>query len=147
MTEHGIELREASTAPDLARCFRLVRELRPHLDEASFAARIADQRESGYHLLVAWSGDEPVGAAGYRFGTNLAWGRYCYVDDLVVRSTSRSRGIGRLLLDAVREAAQAVNCDELHLDSGRSRTDAHRFYERAGLDAASLHFKQRLRSE
>lgn len=140
-----IELDEPKDADALRRCYRLVRELRPHLDEDAFVVRVLAQREQGYRLLVASRGGTPIGAVGFRFGSNLAWGHYCYVDDLVVDATSRSQGVGRALLAAVREQAVEAECDELHLDSGRSRHDAHRFYEREGLEAASLHFRQRLR--
>lgn len=140
-----IELRDVREESELRRCHRLVRELRPHLDEDGFVARVEAQRADGFHLLVAWSEDQPVGAVGYRFGAKLAWGEHCYVDDLIVDPTRRSRGVGHALMAEVRRRAIERGCEELHLDSRRERSDAHRFYEREGLAPASLHFRQRLR--
>ncbi|MGD8690350.1 MAG: GNAT family N-acetyltransferase, partial [Gammaproteobacteria bacterium] len=44
------------------------------------------------------------------------------------------------LLDWLVGYAASNGCDQLHLDSGTQRKDAHRFYEREGLDMTSLHF-------
>src|SRR5205823_14484686 len=55
-------------------------------------------------------------------------GKFLYVDDLVTRDSDRSRGFGGELLDWLIEQAREHGCENLELDSGVQRFDAHRFY-------------------
>ena len=85
-------LRHAETDAELAACFPVMRELRPHLsDPASFVTRVHRQRAAGYRLLAAWRGDEPVGLAGYRMQENLIRGRVGSVVELQIKSHASKR--------------------------------------------------------
>ncbi|MDO2947826.1 GNAT family N-acetyltransferase [Aeromonas simiae] len=58
--------------------------------------------------------------------------RWGVISSLVVAPHCRGQGIGAALLaDAERRAAMA-GCTQMTLSSSEQRTDAHRFYERAG---------------
>lgn len=85
-----------------------------------------------------------VAVAGFRVGENLAWGLFLYVDDLVTLPTQRSRGYGARLLAWLKERAANEGCQQMHLDSGIQRKDAHRFYEREGMTMASFHFVENI---
>jgi GNAT superfamily N-acetyltransferase len=144
------ELREI-VPPDTALAFPAMQALRPHFaDEAAFVERVDGlQRAEGYRLIGVFE-DEPahaLAAAGFRIGHMLAWGRFLYVDDLSTLPGARRRGYGRQLLEWLREEAERLGCDQLHLDSGvgPDRTDAHRLYFNAGLAISSYHFVRRLR--
>ncbi len=114
------EIRPASTDADIAACFPVMVQLRPRLAAGEFVARVRAQMEQGYRLAALREAGAVRAVAGYRTGLNLAW------------------------LEA---EARRLGCDQLHLDSGRQRVDAHRFYAREGLDGGSLHFMKRLREE
>ena len=83
---------------------------------------------------------EVKAVAGFRLSEALAWGKYMYIDDLVTASQARSKGYGGQLFDWLFEYAAAQGCEQIHLDSGVQRKDAHRFYEREGMTVSSLHF-------
>lgn len=138
-----IVLRHADAASDIAACFALMQQLRPHLaSEAAFVAQIARQQATGYRLLVA--GETPVGLAGYRAMENTIYGKFIYVDDLVVAETGRRSGVGARLLDAVETEARALGCVRLVLDTGLANSFAQRFYFRWGMLAGGLHFGKAL---
>jgi len=141
------EIRPASTDADIAACFPVMVQLRPRLAAGEFVARVRAQMEQGYRLAALREAGAVRAVAGYRTGLNLAWGRFFYVDDLVTAADARSRGHGRVLLAWLEGEARRLGCDQLHLDSGRQRADAHRFYAREGLDSGSLHFMKTLRVE
>ena len=63
-----------------------------------------------------------------------------YVEDLITNQKNRSQGFGKQLLDWLHNEAKNNHCDQLHLDSGVQRKDAHRFYEREGMTFASHHY-------
>ncbi len=120
-------------------------ELRPPFadDLPGFVSRVNDvQRPQGYRLFAAFdpSDDVAVAAAGFRFIANLAWGNVLYIDDLSSRAAFRRRGYGRALLDAVVAEARRLDCDEIHLDSGHHRYDAHRLYLDAAYRITAHHF-------
>ena len=132
----------ASTDQDIADCFDVIAELRPHLTRDAFVALVRDMEAGGYRLACIRNGDRVVAVAGYRISTNLVFGRNLYVDDLVTAETERSRGHGRALLDWLRDVAILNGCRRLHLDSGIQRKRAHEFYLREGLEISSYHFQQ-----
>ncbi|MGD8379268.1 MAG: GNAT family N-acetyltransferase [Gammaproteobacteria bacterium] len=135
-----MDIQLATSDAQIAACYPVMSELRPHIVETEFVARVREQMETGFRLAFLTVEGRPVAVAGFRFMQNLAWGRFLYVDDLVSCATERSRGYGAALLDWLVGYAASNGCDQLHLDSGTQRKDAHRFYEREGLDMTSLHF-------
>jgi GNAT superfamily N-acetyltransferase len=135
-------IRIAQSDAEIAACFPVMRELRPHLDESSFVSRVRLQEQAGYRLACVTISASPVAVAGFRIGENLAWGRFLYVDDLVTLSSERSHGYGKALLDWLESFATSKGCTQFHLDSGIQRKDAHRFYEREGLKISSYHFNK-----
>lgn len=134
----------AKTDKDIAVCCPVMMELRPHISEDEFVSQVRRQEKSGYRLVVAEDGNETVAVAGFRIGENLAWGRFLYVDDLVTSERHRSRGYGARLLLWLRQCAIAEGCQQLHLDSGMQREDAHGFYEREGMSKGGFHFVENL---
>jgi ribosomal protein S18 acetylase RimI-like enzyme len=131
----------------LAASFALMGVLRPHLnDQDRYVAQLVRQAEQGYRLLAAQEGERLVGLAGYRELENLLYGRYIYVDDLVVSPQLQRSGVGAQLLSAVREQAVQRDCDHLVLDTGLHMPLAQRFYFRQGLLARGMHFTQSLRA-
>jgi GNAT superfamily N-acetyltransferase len=135
---------KAESDNDIARCFSVVAELRPHLDEASFVAMVRGMEKQGYRIAFIEEDGAVVAVAGYRIFTSLFMGRNLYVDDLVTSDKSRSKGYGKALLDWLRDLARNEGCTHLHLDSGTQRHRAHRFYLRQGMDIASFHFSEKL---
>jgi len=141
-----VTVRIAETDAEISACFPVMRELRPHVKDApAFLARVRAQQDTGYLIAYLEDSSRPVAAAGYRYGENLAWGRFLYVDDLVTLASERSKGHGAKLLDWLLAEAVRDGCDELHLDSGVQRKDAHRFYDREGLAFTSHHYAVKLK--
>lgn len=137
----------ARSDDDLRRCFPVMRELRPHLVEASFVERVRAQEREGYRIAYVAVGELVVAVAGFRICEMLADGRRLYVDDLVTLDSHRSQGHGATLLRWLGERALEEGCATLQLDSGLQRTDAHRFYEREGMHVSSLHFRKLLHEQ
>jgi len=138
-------IRHADTDAEIAACFPVMRELRPHLTgPEEILTRVRRQAEAGYRILAAWRGEEAVGLAGYRPQENLIRGPFCYVDDLVVREDIRRSGLGARLLAAVGEEARARGLPHLVLDTDLANALGQRFYFRFGMLPAALRFAMRL---
>jgi len=140
-----VTIRVAESNDELDRCFPVMRELRPLLEADSFVSRVRSQEDKGYRIAYVDDGDRVVAVAGFRIVETLVDGRFLYIDDLVTRDSSRSKGHGAAIFSWLCERAAAEDCQSIQLDSGHQRKDAHRFYQREGMETSALHFKRRLR--
>lgn len=131
----------AKTDHEIARCAPVMRQLRPHIDEADFVDIVRKQQAGGYHLVYVDDGGRVTAVGGYRIIDNLYSGRVLYVDDLVTDETIRSKGYGKQLLDWLIAEARRTGCRTFELDSGVQRFDAHRFYLTNRMIIAAHHFR------
>ncbi len=134
----------ADTDADIARCFPVMHQLRPHLVESAFVGRVRLQQREGYALAYVDDAGEVVSAAGHRTMENLVSGRLLYVDDLVSLEGRRSKGHGKLLFAWLAERAREKGCAYLEHDSGVQRFDAHRFYLTNRMIISAHHFRLQL---
>ena len=126
---------------DLAYFSPIMMELRAHIGtHEEIIKRVRIQMNTGYCLLGYWENDLPAAVAGYRVQENLTHGKYMYVDDFVVSSIVRNKGIGSKLLDHLFHLASRENCNKLVLDSAMSNHLAQRFYYGKNMQATALNF-------
>lgn len=129
-----------------------LRELRPKSpalrSPRAFNAYLTGLTREGYRLVGSFElgREEAAAVAGYRVLTNLAWGRFLYLDDLSTLPDARGRGHAAALLDWLEHEAHQLGCDQFHLDSGTgaARFTAHRQYLKAGFGITSHHFSKEL---
>lgn len=135
------EIQRASTEEQIRSCHRVMQQLRPHLtDEQAFVEQVQRQLAEGYHLAYCQDGGKVRALAGFRFLEFLAWGKVLYIDDLITDSETRRSGHGGNLLKWVIEQGKKAKCDQVHLDSGPQRHDAHRLYLNHGFKIIGHHF-------
>ncbi len=144
-TEASTTVTIAHTEADVRACYPVIAQLRPQLDAESFVEQVYRQEKQGYGLAYLTVGLTVHAVAGFRMAESLAWGRYLYVDDLVTEASERSRGYGTVLLDWIIRHARTADCEQVHLDSGVHRHEAHRFYLRQGMDIVCHHFARSCR--
>ena len=136
-------LRHAESDAEIARCFPVMRILRPDLASAAdFTAYVRRQAPLGYRLLVAWRDDAPVALAGYRRQENLVHGPHLFVDDLVALEGERRRGHGARLLDEIFREAKALRYRKVVLGAALDNFLGHRFYFRHGMLATGFSFSR-----
>lgn len=75
--------------------------------------------------IIAWAGQERVGAATYRLE-----GDSCELMSL--NAQSEGKGIGGALLSAIEEMARNAGCSRVWLITSNDNLDALRFYQRRG---------------
>jgi GNAT superfamily N-acetyltransferase len=139
------DIRIVETDAELRKTHRVMAQLRAHLSEDEYVARVKRQREREHYQVVALIQDGEVRAVGgFRLGASLAWGEHVYVDDLVSDDAQRSQGHGAELLEWIGRYAKERGCASLHLDSGVQRHAAHRFYLRERMDIVFYHFRKAL---
>jgi GNAT superfamily N-acetyltransferase len=87
--------------------------------------------------------DRIIGLGSISFKDNL-WqeGVIAYIEEMVVLETYRGLGIGSKLLKHLIALADEKGCRRIELDSGFPRVDAHRLYERHGLEKRAYLFSK-----
>ena len=133
----------AISVAEIEQCFPVMSQLRSHLGTDDFVQQVQAQMETGYQLAYIHDA-QVIGVAGFEISTNLAWGKYLYLADLVVDEGVRSQGYGEALFTWLIKYAQKQNCQQFHLDSGVQRFAAHRFYLRHKMNISSHHFSLKL---
>lgn len=136
----------AEDPKEIARCFLVYRELRPQVEgESVFVEQMLRQKKEGFILAFYKEGDEVASCMGFRIYETFGWGKILYIDDLITREKSRKKGFAKILLNYALEVAKRENCDEMHLDSGHHRFEAHRLYLNFGFKITCHHFALSLR--
>ena len=79
-------------------------------------------------FLVAWLDGEPVGCGGWR-RIDPTLGE---IKRMYVVAARRGRGLSRLLLSALEDAARAEGLQRLRLETGDRQPEAVRLYESSG---------------
>lgn len=117
---------------------------RPDDYRAAFAAM---QAEAGNHLIVGTSDAGDI-IACYQLtlisGLSLSAARRAQIEGVRVAPGHRGGGIGAALLADAEGRARAGGARLMQLTSNAARTDARRFYERAGYAASHIGFKKPL---
>ena len=132
---------------DIADCFDVYVQLRQHLKNPDeLVQRVRRQQAQGFQLALIRVACRVAAVAGFRIYENLFAGQHMYVDDLVTDAACRSTGLGHEIMEWLIAYAKKHGCEQLHLDSGVQRFEAHRFYLRERMHITSHHFAIKLKS-
>ncbi len=82
------------------------------------------------HALVAESDGALIGLVHYLFHRNTAMlAPVCYLQDLFTAAETRGQGVGRALIEAVYERAQAAGSPRVYWMTQEDNTTARRLYD------------------
>jgi ribosomal protein S18 acetylase RimI-like enzyme len=102
--------------------------------------------DSNQRLVVAERNGEVIGTLQLTFiaGLSRRGSKRGLIEAVRVRRDSRDIGLGTTLTRWAIEQSRAQGCSLVQLTSDKSRTDAHRFYERLGFVRSHEGFKLKL---
>lgn len=102
--------------------------------------------DSNQRLVVAERNGEVIGTLQLTFiaGLSRRGSKRGLIEAVRVRRDSRDIGLGTTLTRWAIEESRAQGCSLVQLTSDKSRTDAHRFYERLGFVRSHEGFKLKL---
>ena len=130
---------------DLARCFPVMKELRPHLNFEEYISIYDDSHAAdGYQIAAIEDEGQILALMGYRFLSDFVRGKHIYIDDLVSSEKSRSKGLGTELLKFAEEIAQKNGCKSLRLCTGIENERGVNFYDRNGWTRRAFAYTKKL---
>lgn len=102
--------------------------------------------DSNQRLVVAERNGEVIGTLQLTFiaGLSRRGSKRGLIEAVRVRRDSRDIGLGTTLTRWAIEESRSQGCSLVQLTSDKSRTDAHRFYERLGFVRSHEGFKLKL---
>jgi len=89
---------------------------------------LAKQMAEGHSFIVCYSGEEPVGFAGW---SEVEPNIY-KLHKLYVLTTRQGRGIGKLMMDHILKEIKTAGATALRLNVNRHNLNAKAFYEKTG---------------
>jgi GNAT superfamily N-acetyltransferase len=97
----------------------------------------------GFELLVAEDNGQVVGTTALAIlpGFAHATSPFAVVEYVVVDEKSRSKGIGKLLMESVKSLAKEAGCYKIMLTSDNRRERAHKFYKSVGFEPSAHGFR------
>ncbi|MEU3981531.1 GNAT family N-acetyltransferase [Streptomyces sp. NPDC026672] len=95
------------------------------------------------HLVVAVREGRVVGTLQLTIvlGLSRRGATRSIIEAVRIHADERGSGLGTRLIEWAVEESRRLGCQLVQLTSDRTRTDAHRFYERLGFTASHVGFK------
>jgi GNAT superfamily N-acetyltransferase len=139
-----IHVHIADSTEKTAKCKEVLLDFRPQLNPENYNECIARLQQQGSIIIYVEEADKAVAVAIFETGYKIHRGNYLYIDDLATLPEYRNRGYAARLLEWIEYYAKDRGIDQIHLDSGVHRYDAHRLYLKHGFNITSHHFAKSL---
>lgn len=95
------------------------------------------------HAVVAERGGKLLGLVHYLFHRNTAMlAPTCYLQDLFTAPEARGQGIGRALIEAVYERAQAAGSPRVYWMTQESNATARRLYDQVAENSGFIQYRR-----
>ena len=111
------------------RVYELLTQLSPNVGYDTYRAQLTDMQKQGYFMIAAYEGDVIVGLSGIWIGTKFYCGKYLELDNFVVDTAHRGKGIGNKIIDYAIALANEKECTSLTLNATVENSNAHKLYD------------------
>lgn len=95
------------------------------------------------HAIVAERDGKLLGLVHYLFHRNTAMlGPTCYLQDLFTAAATRGQGIGRALIEAVYQRAQAAGSSRVYWMTQESNATARKLYDKVAENSGFIQYRR-----
>ena len=139
MLNNDLKIVQILDKSEMDTSFPLINEVYTDITIESYQTMIAEMTDNYFQIQVK-NGDEIVGVSGCWIGTKIWCGKYLEMDNVVVSSKFRSKGIGKMMSDFLAEVAEKENCKIMCLDAYTDNFGAGKFYMNQGFIPRGFHY-------
>lgn len=136
----GIALKELNSKEEMLHIFDVIQEMYPSLTLEQYSFELDQMLPHNYGQVAAFENNQCIGLTGFWLGYKLWCGKYLELDNVIVSSKHRSKGVGKLIFDYMLEKGKKENVTMLALDSYTSNFKAHKFFYNEGYAPRGFHF-------
>ncbi len=140
----AFQIKELHTLEEMLPHYPLIKQLDPWLSPEKYEVRLKEMIPANYFQLAVFDGERCVGLSGIWIATKIYSSKYIEMDNVVVDEAYRSKGIGKLLVDATMALGKAKGCKTAMLDAYVENQSAHKFYFREGFVVKGFHFIKKI---
>ena len=133
-------VRELVDKEEMLSYLPVLNELYPSLTAEEYSRELDEMLPCRYGQVAVFEEEECIAICGFWIGNKLWIGKYLELDNIVVRASHRSQGVGKLMFDFLERKAFEQQCKMLSLDSYTSNFKAHKFFYNEGYAPKGFHF-------
>ena len=133
-------VRELVDKEEMLKYLPVLNELYPSLTAEEYSRELDEMLPCRYGQVAVFEEEECIAICGFWIGNKLWIGKYLELDNIVVRTSHRSQGVGKLMFDFLERKAFEQQCKMLSLDSYTSNFKAHKFFYNEGYAPKGFHF-------
>jgi ribosomal protein S18 acetylase RimI-like enzyme len=136
-----ITIRELTTIEEMLSSYDLLCILYPtNFSIDQYRDLLKEMLKGNYRQVVAVDGEHIVGVTGLTIATKIWSGKYMDMDHFVVSRDIRSSGIGKQIMQYVKELSLKEECKILSCDVYSENFEAQRFYMNERFVPRGFHF-------
>jgi GNAT superfamily N-acetyltransferase len=133
-------VRELVDKEEMLKYLPVLNELYPSLTAEEYSRELDEMLPCRYGQVAVFEEEECIAICGFWIGNKLWIGKYLELDNIIVRASHRSQGVGKLMFDFLERKALEQQCKMLSLDSYTSNFKAHKFFYNEGYAPKGFHF-------
>jgi len=133
-------VRELVDKEEMLSYLPVLNELYPSLTAEEYSRELDEMLPCRYGQVAVFEEEECIAICGFWIGNKLWIGKYLELDNIIVRASHRSQGVGKLMFDFLERKALEQQCKMLSLDSYTSNFKAHKFFYNEGYAPKGFHF-------
>jgi GNAT superfamily N-acetyltransferase len=142
-----LKIIELTTVPEMLAQIEVMQHLYPNLTIDKYESYLQQMVPHNYKQLAVFEDDTCVGITGFWTAIKLWTGKYIEIDNFIVHSEHRSKGIGKMMTDYIDTKAKGEGCNAIVLDAFTGNFTAHRFYYNQGYVPKGFHFLKMLNED
>lgn len=140
-------IKDIQSKAEMLETFPVLRRMYPSLTFEAYHEELELMLSNGYGQLLVLENDVCLGLSGYWFNSKLWCGKYLECDNVIILEEHRSKGIGKILFDALKKKAEELDCTMMALDSYTDNFKAHKFFYNQGFVPRGFHFINIMKKE
>ena len=147
ISKKKLEIKELITIDEMMDQLELVKQLYPKISAEKYQSYLQEMIPHNYKQLAIFENTICIGLTGFWTGIKLWSGKYIEIDNFIVHSDHRKKGVGKIMTDYIDKLATEQNCTMIVLDAFTGNFKAHRFYFNQGFSPKGFHFVKIINEE
>ncbi len=142
-----MQIKELTTIEEMLSQITLIKQLYPEITLEKYQSYLQEMIPHHYTQIAVFENEICIGLTGCWSGIKLWSGKYLEIDNFIVHSDHRKKGVGKMLTDYIDKIAKEKNCTMIVLDAYTGNFKAHRFYYNQGFAPKGFHFVKMINEE
>ena len=142
-----METKELTTLDEMIEQLDIIQQLYPEITSEKYHSYLLEMIPHNYKQLAIFEQGICIGLTGFWSGIKLWSGKYIEIDNFIVHSDYRRKGIGKIMTDYISDLAEQTDCNLVVLDAFTGNFKAHRFYYNQGYAPRGFHFVKTINKE